>query len=575
MLTPSNSTEATTVVEQTAPDEWICEFLIDEETEEARIGFIFRTRLGRTRFVDLDTDLAESPKDLRLALKRHGAALTGTIAQQLTFVENLVKNAAEEGKLLTSKPGFRDDTFVLGPKAFGRHKEKYRWKRNPDDPRVDRIGEVAGTLITWKRDVGGVAVYSSYLSFALMASLATCLPSYFRWRTGKPLLPEAPVFNFSGETSIGKTTITLAGAGLFGAPDVIFAWDFTERGLAEICHARNDLLLVLDDTEKYIGKASDFEKALRLVNQLIPGGQSKLMARVARKNSLPALTWAVTVLTSSERPINILAAECGMKRTRGNNVRLIDIAVPGASKGGIFDRLPETGNERLLRARDLIGQLKSGIETNYGLLFPLWISVLLEADRTAELDSYIKFFMAKARTHVGWEDRNALKFAVVFAAGKLATKAGLLPLPKDLAWKATRCCYWRALAALASDEDRAVSAIRELVKLSDDHDAFARSGLGSWFPISFKEETMGVLCKYKGKDVVAVRAERLSKIAGGNAVKKMVLARLAKAKALFEGQGHANTLQLPLRIRIGGKMVKKPRFYVISLAALRQLADAA
>jgi uncharacterized protein (DUF927 family) len=75
------------------------------------------------------------------------------------------------------------------------------------------------------------------------------------------------VFNLSGESGSGKSSIVRASAGLFGPPDLIGKWDFTRRGLEEYSESRNDLPEVLDDLETHTEEASSLRTALRHTNQ--------------------------------------------------------------------------------------------------------------------------------------------------------------------------------------------------------------------------------------------------------------------------------------------------------------------
>jgi hypothetical protein len=53
-----------------------------------------------------------------------------------------------------------------------------------------------------------------------------------------------------------------------------------------------------------------------------------------------------------------------------------------------------------------------------------------------------------------------------------------------------------------------------------------------------------------------------------------MLNQLLQRQTLAGSQWHANTMQLPVRLQIGGKQINKARFYVIEAKAFRSLARA-
>jgi hypothetical protein len=410
-----------------------------------------------------------------------------------------------------------------------------------------------------------------------MIALAACLPGYVRQKmlSSKqigPLLSETAVFNFAGESGTGRTVLSQAASGIIGSPAAIITWEFTRRGLEESCDARNDLVLVLDDTEKNTDDRS-FKTALRIVNQVITSGQSKVIAKVARQNSLPSLRWSTFGITSSPKPLEDLAEEVGWKRSKGERVRWIDISVPPPSQGGMFDCLTGGDSNRVGEASNLIARLERGVAQNYGLVFPRWVKYLLEEDRSRELFELVdKFVCRVARQGEGWDQRFAKKFGVVFAAGKLATKAGILPWNEGWAWKAARTCYRRALAEINADEELAQAKLRGLWRLSGDRTAFLRVLTGSARVAEFTTGTLGIICTHKNNEVCGVRENTLRRFAGSKHVAELIIAQLLRHGALGDGQGHARTCQLPVRIKVSGKTIRRPRFFIIDLNKLKAAA---
>jgi uncharacterized protein (DUF927 family) len=192
-------------------------------------------------------------------------------------------------------------------------------------PHSDTKGSFAGC----DKNVLRLARHSTYLAFAIGVALAAPLPSYLRLRGNpnnrdEPVLTETAVFNFSGRSSSGKSTAALAAMSLVGSPDRAGMVNFSERGLVEFAADHNDLLTVLDDTEKSASTA-DLVKTLRLMVHVLPGGRSKHISKGVDQTKFPQLSWTSFVLSSSPIAIRELAQQHGWTMSAGDMVRLFDI----------------------------------------------------------------------------------------------------------------------------------------------------------------------------------------------------------------------------------------------------------
>jgi Domain of unknown function (DUF927) len=554
---------------------WKCVRLIDERTGNSCFGFDFPTNLGGFGFAVVDDDLAESPQRVRVQLKKRGAAFRGNKIDQVQLVQDLLKRVRPEPRILAMKPGWRDQGFVLGRHLIGKAKAQYRWRSNSRHP---DLGDRHGSVKAWHRDVGRAALRSSYLTFCIFAQLSAVLPGYFRMHMKtspglKPLLPETAVYNLSGPSSSGKSASIKAAAGLSGPPDLITKWDFSRRGLEESAESRNDLLLPLDDTENHVEVGTSLKTALRWTNQIIPSGRSKSIAKMAAEAGLPDLTWSTFGLTSSPKFLDVIAEEIGWKRSKGEQARFIDIPVPSVSKAGIFDRLTGTRAERIEQGKRWIARVERGTAQNYGLILPEFIEFLLAADRTGLIleltERFVRRFAAQGD---GWDQRFARKFGVTYAAGRLAVEAGILPWPKNWPMKAVSRCYRRALRAIRKDEEIVTKTTALFAAAIDDPQQFVAAKPSGTRRIRFCEHTLGVRTRYRGQDVCAVRDETLRHRAGSTEGAKAVVRHFTAKGLLKGGHGHARTSQLPLKIRVDGKNIEKPRFWLIDADGLRQLA---
>jgi len=147
------------------------------------------------------------------------------------------------------------------------------------DDEADRdepsLGQSLSTLESYNSTVAKAALQSPYVSFGIMLALAGPLPTYMLARARKKIISETALFNIAGDTTTGKTCVAMAAAGVMGNPNALIDWDTSLRGVGEACESRNDLVLVLDDTEKFpeVGEAPLRKMVHALVQKSLQGGQ--------------------------------------------------------------------------------------------------------------------------------------------------------------------------------------------------------------------------------------------------------------------------------------------------------------
>jgi hypothetical protein len=550
------------------PGEWKAARLIDERTGNSYVGIDFPRRQRGPGFEIFDDDWIDQPKRIRDLLKKRGAVMAGTKEDQVKFVRRLLMKMSPDAVTLAMKPGMRGkDGFVLGNRMFGSAKGRYRWKSQSENHSRGEIGDCCGQRDNWNRDVGEVALKSTPLTFGLCLSLACPLPSYVRANTGKRLLSETAVFNLSGESGSGKSSIVRAAAGLFGPPDLIGKWDFTRRGLEEYSESRNDLLEALDDLETHIEEASSLRTALGHVNQIVTSGQSKLMSRHAE---LPTLSWTAFGLTSSPESIDQIAERIGWKRTDGQRARFPDIPIPRVANAGIFDVLEGDAMEKTEEGKRLIKRLDTGVTQNYGLVMPRWLRFLFSEDQSDLIlrltDSFLRGVLSDGD---GFDERYARKFAVPAVAGQLAAQQGIFPWPERWPVVAAKKCYHLSLKTVRSNAEVADKKIRLIAMLAKNSDRFIFAKPGQSEPVRFDDSTLGLRTCYHGQKVLAIRDDALGTFAGSPVIAGLIVDQVRAKKILIGGQGHAGTTQLSIPIMLGDQIIVKPRFWIIDFKRLR------
>jgi hypothetical protein len=353
---------------------------------------------------------------------------------------------------------------------------------------------------------------------------------------------------------------------LAGSPDRAGTLDFSARGLAELASDSNDLLLVLDDTEKAEDGPGVLVRALKSVVHTVPGGRSKIISRGADQTRFPRLRWSTFGLSSSPRPIPTLAKARRWTMSAGDRVRLFDISVPGPKKGGIFDRIDGTPTECAKRSVQLIARLERGYLNHHGHVFPQWLLYLMAKDRSKQIMKLVTEFVEHVgATGQGWEGRFARKFGYIYAAMKLGIAAGLLPWPENLPLQVVTKCHRKARNAAKTDQERAAetaaklhSLIRQRGRVLDAPRNNERSR-----PIKVTRRCIAIRYFKDGRLKLGILDRALQKIFGTKKAKAAFTRGLAKTGLLSHGHGHAGTIQERLTIERAGRIIKRPRLWSI------------
>jgi putative DNA primase/helicase len=232
-------------------------------------------------------------------------------------------------------------------------------------------------------------------------------------------------------SSIGKSTALAVAGSVWGGPGYVRSWRATANGLEGVALGHCDALLCLDELAQIPAKEAA-EVAYMLAN-----GAGK--SRSARDGSARrAFRWRVLFLSSGEIGLADKVAEDGRGKriAAGQQVRIVDIpADPGAGLG-LFEELHGYSS-----AEALATHLRVATQSIFGSAAEPFLQYV-----TADLESVRKFSKEKTTAFVaahveaeadGQVHRVAQRFALIAAAGELATQSGVLPWPEG---EATAAC---------------------------------------------------------------------------------------------------------------------------------------
>ncbi|WP_165177596.1 DUF927 domain-containing protein [Desulfovibrio sp. ZJ369] len=305
----------------------------------------------------------------------------------------------------------------------------------------------AGTLDGWRDTVGAWTAGNSRLLLAVCAAFAAPLLEMCGMESGG--------FNFSGQSSSGKTTALVAAASVWGrgasSGGFVQNWRATSNGLEGMAALYSDSLLCLDE----IGQAPG--RTVQEAAYMLGNGMGK--SRASQDGSARAVkSWRCFILSTGEIGLAEKIREEGGRARAGQEVRLVDIPADAGAGMGIFEELHDHASPQAFA-----DVLKQSAATHYGHAVRAFIRAL-QAEREkagAELARFMErgvedFCPADADGQVR---RVARRFLLCAGAGEMAAEWGLVPWEQGAAVAAARTCFEAWLSqrgGAGAAEDRAI-----------------------------------------------------------------------------------------------------------------------
>jgi len=306
---------------------------------------------------------------------------------------------------------------------------------------------MAGDLDGWRDTVGAWARGNSRVMLALCASLAATLLEVSEQESGG--------FNWTGQSSTGKTTALVAAGSAWGkgtsSGGYVQNWRATSNGLEGLAALHSDTALCLDE----IGQAPG--RTIAEASYMLANGMGK--ARAFQDGSArTARSWRCMVLSTGEKGLTEKIAEEGGRVQAGQAVRLIDIPADAGAGLGLFENLH--GHESAQAFADAI---KQAAATHYGHAARAFIAGI-QKDCPGIQDK-LRIVLGNAGKLLcpagasGQVERVGRRFVLCAAAGEMAAEWGLLPWREGEALQAVKTCFdaWIALRGGAgAAEDSAI-----------------------------------------------------------------------------------------------------------------------
>ena len=418
----------------TAP-EWVCSRLDVEALTRDQDGqgwgylLTFADPVGKPKQWAMPARmLAGDGGEYRGALLGMGLRIAPSPRARNLLTQYIQTRQPGEFATCTDRIGWHGSAFVLPHETVGGEGERIVFQTESAQPNTFRV---RGTPEQWRARIAAPCAGNSRLVFALASAFAGPLL--------RPAQMESGGFYFRGDSSSGKTTALKVAASVYGGTDYLQRWRTTDNALEAIAAQHCDGLLILDELAQVDPKTAG-ECAYMLANE-----QSK--ARATRTGTPRArLSWRLLFLSAGELGLADHMAE-GNKRARtGQEVRMADIPADAGRGMGAFENLHgHEGGSNF--SRYLVGQAGSV----YGATGRAWLQWL--TDNAYTLKARIREASAALGAQIvpeaasGQVQRVGARFALVGAAGELATVAGLTGWAAGESEQAARECFNAWLAA--------------------------------------------------------------------------------------------------------------------------------
>lgn len=370
------------------------------------------------------------------------------------LVEYLQTASPKARARVTNRTGWHDAgpegaVFVLPDQAIGPQAGAWIYESEAGPVHTFALRD---KLRMWQGEVAALCSGNSRLLFAV----SVCFASPLLYLVGS----ESGGFHFRSNSSDGKTTALRVAASVCGGPDFMQRWRATSNGLEALASAHCDAPLLLDELAQ-IAPQEAGEVAYMLAN-----GSGK--ARAARTGGArDRANWRLLFLSAGEIGLSEHLGEIGKTPRAGQELRLAEIPADTGKGLGVFEELHGLpGGSEFAKALDRAAR------RYYGTAFYAFLSELVRhqeavPDLVREAQRKFEAACLSDAAH-GQARRVAGRFALVGAAGELATKWGITGWDPGEAMHAARLCFEAWLSrrgGQGNQEERAMLAkVREFLR---------------------------------------------------------------------------------------------------------------
>ncbi|WP_082541736.1 MULTISPECIES: DUF927 domain-containing protein [unclassified Rhizobacter] len=344
----------------------------------------------------------------------------GTRARIVQYIDS---RRPAERVTCTDRVGWHDGVYVLPSECIGETEgRRYVFQ---SEAGMDDTYRSEGSLARWRANVSEPCIGNSRLIFALCCAFAGPMARLAEMESGG--------FHLRGDSSMGKTTALRLAASVWGRPSYMQRWRTTDNALEATAVQHCDSTLILDEFGQLDPDVAG-EVAYMLANDQEKGRATR--NGFARKRR----TWRLLFLSSGEVSLAQHMASASKTPRAGQEVRMLDIPLDAGKGMGGIEELHDFSGPAVMA-----DELVTAAAKSYGQAGRTWLEWACKhyEELPARLAEMIRRYRDDFVPEEAGEQvrRAGARFALVAAAGELATEAGITGWPKGEAHRALSRCF--------------------------------------------------------------------------------------------------------------------------------------
>ncbi len=360
-------------------------------------------------------------REYRKELASQGLNIT-TNPKQRNYLDTYIQDyPIHKRALCVDKLGWHGEQYILPDSAIGNDGKELIVYQSAHA--INSTIAQQGTLAQWRDELCKKLADQSRFVFSIACAFAGQLLEL--------LDDDGGGFHILGSSSMGKSLSLKVAASVWGNPDNYSkTWRSTDNALEGTASEHNDSFLPLDEISesdpKIIGKAA----------YMLANGKPKGRSTTTGHNRT-AKTWRIIFLSNGEESLQNFMAQAGQKTNAGIEVRVAHIDADAGKGYKTFDSLvlADTGAAQADKIKELS-------HTYYGVAGMAWLEHITsdKAATTATAKQLVSDFMSQYTDLAPQAHRVARRFAIVAAAGEMATGADITGWQAGQATTAVMTC---------------------------------------------------------------------------------------------------------------------------------------
>lgn len=361
-------------------------------------------------------------RDYRKYLASQGLIITSNKKNRPFLDILLQKYPIQKRALCVDKLGWHGDRYVLQNRSLGGNTDEMIVYQS--DTTNSSVPCQRGTLVQWRDEICKLIAEQSRLVLSICATFAGQLL--------EPLGYDGGGFHILGSSSTGKSITMCLAASIWDNPRRrVKTWRQTDNALESTASDHNDSTLLLDEISE-IDPAIIGKTAYMLSNGI---GKSRSSASGTNKK---AYMWRIIFLSNGEQSIQQHMNNVSQITNAGVEIRVAHIEADAGSGNGVFDSLvmADSGAAQADKIKGLASQY-------YGTAGIAWLEYITidKALTTITAKALVTEFMSQYGNLSSQANRVAKRFAIVAAAGEMATQAGITGWQTGQATVAVKVCF--------------------------------------------------------------------------------------------------------------------------------------